>query len=83
MLDQKHELEAELQRPGAAAAGCAAASARGRARAAPSAPRAAGRRATCADEVTDALARLADLRDRGAISPEEYEAKKAELLGRL
>ncbi len=34
-------------------------------------------------EVTQTLARLADLRDRGAISAEEYEAKKAELLGRL
>ncbi len=36
-----------------------------------------------ADEVTRTLAQLADLRDRGAISPEEYEAKKAELLSRL
>ncbi|MGZ6269589.1 MAG: PH domain-containing protein [Candidatus Limnocylindrales bacterium] len=35
------------------------------------------------DEVTATLTRLADLRDRGAISPEEYEAKKAELLARL
>ena len=34
-------------------------------------------------DVTQTLARLADLRDRGAITPEEYEAKKAELLGRL
>jgi hypothetical protein len=34
-------------------------------------------------EVTQTLARLADLRDRGAISAEEYEAKKTELLGRL
>jgi hypothetical protein len=34
-------------------------------------------------DVTQTLARLADLRDRGAISVEEYEAKKAELLGRL
>ena len=34
-------------------------------------------------EVTQTLARLADLRDKGAITPEEYEAKKAELLGRL
>jgi hypothetical protein len=34
-------------------------------------------------EVTQTLARLADLRYRGAITPEEYEAKKAELLGRL
>ena len=36
-----------------------------------------------ADEVTDTLSRLADLRDRGAISAEEYDAKKSELLGRL
>ncbi len=35
------------------------------------------------DEVTRTLASLADLRDRGAISAEEYEAKKADLLGRL
>ena len=35
------------------------------------------------DDVTRTLANLADLRDRGAISPEEYERKKAELLGRL
>jgi hypothetical protein len=35
------------------------------------------------DDVTRTLASLADLRDRGAISPEEYEAKKAELLRRL
>ena len=34
-------------------------------------------------EVTQTLARLADLRDQGAISPEEYEQKKDELLGRL
>ncbi len=35
------------------------------------------------DELTRTLASLADLRDRGAISPEEYEAKKADLLRRL
>ena len=35
------------------------------------------------DEVTRTLASLADLRDRGAITPEEYEAKKADLLSRL
>ncbi|HYI21947.1 MAG TPA: PH domain-containing protein [Candidatus Limnocylindrales bacterium] len=34
-------------------------------------------------EVTQTLARLADLRDSGAISAEEYEQKKDELLGRL
>jgi hypothetical protein len=36
-----------------------------------------------ADDVTRTLANLADLRDRGAISAEEYEAKKSDLLGRL
>jgi hypothetical protein len=35
------------------------------------------------DEVTRTLANLADLRDRGAISPEEYETKKTDLLSRL
>jgi hypothetical protein len=35
------------------------------------------------DQLTRTLANLADLRDRGAISAEEYEAKKADLLGRL
>jgi hypothetical protein len=35
------------------------------------------------DEVTRALNSLADLRDRGAISAEEYEDKKADLLRRL
>jgi Bacterial PH domain/Short C-terminal domain len=36
-----------------------------------------------ADEITRTLGQLADLRDRGAITPQEYEAKKHELLGRL
>jgi hypothetical protein len=36
-----------------------------------------------ADEVTRTLASLADLRDRGAISPEDYEQKKADLLERI
>ena len=35
------------------------------------------------DEVTRTLNNLADLRDRGAITPAEYEAKKADLLSRL
>ena len=35
------------------------------------------------DDVTATLAKLADLRDKGAITPAEYDAKKAELLGRL
>ncbi len=43
----------------------------------------AGSRTMTPAEVTQTLAGLADLRDRGAITPEEYEAKKADLLGRL
>ena len=35
------------------------------------------------EDITESLGRLADLRDRGAITPEDYEAKKQELLGRL
>ena len=35
------------------------------------------------DAVARTLSQLADLRDRGAVTAEEYEAKKRELLGRL
>jgi len=34
-------------------------------------------------DITRALGDLRHLRDRGAISPEDYEAKKQDLLGRL
>ncbi|MEH0110633.1 DUF4429 domain-containing protein [Tersicoccus sp. MR15.9] len=34
-------------------------------------------------DVTDQLAKLAQLRDSGVVTPEEFEAKKTELLGRL
>jgi Bacterial PH domain len=34
-------------------------------------------------EITQTLARLADLRDKGVITPLDYEQKKTELLGRL
>jgi hypothetical protein len=40
-------------------------------------------RSMTSDEVTRALGELANLRDRGAITGAEYEAKKEELLGRL
>jgi hypothetical protein len=36
-----------------------------------------------ADDAAGTLAKLADLRDKGAITPAEYETKKAELLGRM
>ena len=35
------------------------------------------------DDPTVTLAKLADLRHKGALTPAEYEAKKAELLGRM
>jgi len=40
-------------------------------------------RADSADEVARSLARLAALRDSGAITTQDYDAKKAELLSRL
>ena len=79
MLEAKHELEIEITRPTMApirsepAPGAAATSA---------APVETPEIDT-ADEVANALARLGALRDQGVISPEEFEAKKADLLGRL
>jgi predicted Zn-dependent peptidase len=35
------------------------------------------------DDVAEAVQRLAELRDKALITPEEFEAKKQELLGRL
>lgn len=73
MLDQKHQLEADLVRmPSPPARAAATASVAG-----------ATPRATGADEIARTLSSLADLRDRGAISADEFEAKKKELLGRL
>ncbi len=96
MLDEKHRLEQESFQipapplrapaptpdlvPAAATAMPAPATAPAPAAAAPSAP---APRSMSSDEITGALGNLADLRDRGAITPEEYEAKKADLLGRL
>jgi hypothetical protein len=96
MLDAKHDYEVDMERAGWAPSppireGSTAAPAPGApledttATPAPvpaaAAPAAAPR--ADPDEVTRTLASLADLRDRGAISPEEYERKKTELLTRL
>jgi uncharacterized membrane protein YdbT with pleckstrin-like domain len=43
----------------------------------------AGPPAMTSAEAAAAIASLADLRDRGAITPEEFEAKKADLLARM
>jgi uncharacterized membrane protein YdbT with pleckstrin-like domain len=68
MLNSKNDLEDGIRRPVGAAAAAA------------SAP--SGKASTTAD-VTAALSQLAELRDKGAITPAEYETKKAELLGRI
>jgi uncharacterized membrane protein YdbT with pleckstrin-like domain len=52
-------------------------------RPAAAAPAPSGKAATSSAEVTAALSQLAELRDKGAITAAEYEAKKAELLGRI
>jgi hypothetical protein len=39
--------------------------------------------ASSSADAADALAKLADLRDRGAITAEEFEAKKTEILARM
>jgi hypothetical protein len=52
--------------------------------AAPAAPPAApAKRDMSSEEITKALGDLAGLRDSGAISPEDYDAKKQDLLARL
>ncbi len=81
MIEAKHELEIEYQRPLAPAASAfgSATSSSG----SPAHEAAYDRAATTPDEVTYSLDRLGDLRDRGVITPEEFEAKKQELLGRL
>jgi uncharacterized membrane protein YdbT with pleckstrin-like domain len=81
MLEAKHELEIEITRPTMAPIR-ASEPAPAPAPAAPAAPVATPEIDT-ADEVAVALGRLGDLRDKGIITPEEFEAKKAELLGRL
>jgi Bacterial PH domain/Short C-terminal domain len=91
MLESKHELELELSGarplPSPPLRASSPPSAPGEpapppaASPAPSAP--VARPEMTPDELTRTLASLADLRDRGAISAEEYEAKKADLLRRL
>lgn len=51
--------------------------------AAPAAAVGAAPPASSSADAADALAKLADLRDRGAITAEEFEAKKTEILARM
>ena len=79
MLDAKHEYEVDMERSGWApsppiregATGLGASAATDPGAAAP-APTPVPAPPADPDEVTRTLASLADLRDRGAISPEEY-----------
>ncbi len=92
MLDAKHDYEVEMERSGwapsppireGAPAGATPAPATAASAGAVAAGPAPSAGSVDPDEVTRTLASLAELRDRGAISPEEYERKKAELLARL
>jgi hypothetical protein len=71
MLNAKNDLDDGIRRPVAAPQGAAPVAV------------AVAARPTSTDDITSTLAKLADLRDKGAITPAEYEAKKAELLGRI
>lgn len=84
MLDEKHKLEQDVfQIPSPPLRAPAPMPAPEPAPAPAPAPAAPAVRQMSSDEITTALGDLADLRDRGAISPDEYEAKKQDLLGRL
>jgi signal transduction histidine kinase len=87
MLDEKHQLEEEFVRvpapPLRATPLAQSPPAASIAPAAPTAPAPAATRDLSAEQITKALGDLADLRDRGAISAEDYEAKKQDLLGRI
>ena len=81
MLEAKHELEIELARPTAPAMRTPEPAAP--APVAPPAPAPVPDNSMTADEVSAAIERLVDMRDRGLITPEEFEAKRTEMLGRL
>jgi uncharacterized membrane protein YdbT with pleckstrin-like domain len=85
MLEAKHELEIELSRPTAPAMRVPEPAAAPPAPVAPAAPApvAAPDNSLTADEVSAAIERLVDMRDRGLITPEEFETKRTEMLARL
>jgi hypothetical protein len=83
MLNQKHSLEMEFSYRQPPSPPLRAASVPGTPALEAPPVRPSVSREDASEEVTRTLSRLADLRDRGAITPEEYEAKKTDLLGRL
>ena len=84
MLDAKHELEVDLMRPTMPPMRAEAPAPQPLPAAPPpvSAPLATPAVDT-AEEVANALVRLGELRDKGLVTPAEFDAKKQELLGRL
>jgi uncharacterized membrane protein YdbT with pleckstrin-like domain len=52
-------------------------------RATPAAAAVSSGKGSSSDDAAATLSKLADLRDKGAITPAEYDAKKAEILGRM
>jgi uncharacterized membrane protein YdbT with pleckstrin-like domain len=75
MLESKHELEIEVSRPTMPAMRMQ--------EQAPAAAHVAPNDSMTADEVSAAITRLGDMRDRALITPEEFEAKRKEMLARL
>jgi hypothetical protein len=80
MLEEKHKLEQDVFQIPAPPLRAPAPVAEPAPAPAPAAPAV---RQMSSDEITTALGDLADLRDRGAISAEDYDEKKQDLLGRL
>jgi hypothetical protein len=83
MLDEKHKLEQDVFQIPAPPLRATPSPAPEAAPPPPAPAPAPAAREMSSEEITRSLGQLADLRDRGAISPEEYEAKKQELLERL
>jgi uncharacterized membrane protein YdbT with pleckstrin-like domain len=76
MMAQKMAEQTAARAPQVAAAAAAAAPA-------PAAPPTPAPAAPSAADSTDAIRHLAELRDQGILTPEEFEAKKAEILARI
>jgi hypothetical protein len=83
MMETKTERMIDLNTPRTAAAVAAAAPAPAPVPAPAPAPVAPAPPAVDPDEVAKTIASLASLRDSGAITPEEFDAKKQELLDRI
>jgi membrane protein YdbS with pleckstrin-like domain len=81
MIEAKHELEIEVARPTMPPIRTEPAPAPAPAPA--PVPPPAPDRVDTSDEVAEALGRLGELRDQGLVTAAEFEAKKAELLGRI